>query len=88
MSGPHPHISNGHPATDAIDPVPGKARLSIWFFCGALALMYGLVLIPAGIYQWSHPPHTTLANLHPTFWWGISMTIFGLFYTVRFRPGK
>jgi hypothetical protein len=34
------------------------------------------------------PPHTILANLHPTFWWGVLMTLFGAFYTLNFRPGK
>ena len=85
---PRPHIGANHPATDAIDPLPGKNSLSIWFFCGALSLVYGLVLIPAGIYQWSHPPDTELAYLHPTFWWGILMTLFGAFYTVRFWPRR
>ena len=88
MSGPQPHIGSNHPATDAIDPVPGKSRLSIWFFCGALCLVYGLVLVPAGVYQMTHPPTTVLHDLHPTFWWGVLMTIFGAIYTIRFRPGK
>ncbi len=87
MAGPHPHIGN-HAATDAIDPKPGKAQLSIWFFCGVLCLVYGLVLIPSGLYQWTHPPQTVLHDLHPTFWWGVLMTIFGAYYTFNFRPGK
>jgi len=29
-----------------------------------------------------------LANLHPAFWWGMLMTLFGGFYTFNFRPGK
>lgn len=88
MSGPHPHIGNHPVATDAIDPRPGKSQLSIWFFCGALCLVYGLVLIPAGIYQWAHPPATTLQQTHPTFWWGLLLTAFGGVYVVRFRPGR
>ncbi len=34
------------------------------------------------------PPATVLANLHPTFWWGVLMTLFGAFYTIRFRPKR
>jgi hypothetical protein len=35
-----------------------------------------------------HQPTTVLADLHPTFWWGLCLFVFGLFYTVKFRPGK
>jgi hypothetical protein len=28
-----------------------------------------------------------LSNLHPTFWWGLLMTLFGSFYVIRFFPG-
>ncbi len=88
MSTPHPHVKS-HPASDDVDPQgKHKLNLSIWFFVGALCLMYGLVLLPLGIYQFSHPPHVVLARLHATFWWGILLTLFGGFYALRFRPGK
>lgn len=64
-----------------------KAELSIWFFCGALMLIYGVVLVITGIMEFHHPPSTVLATLHPTLWWGLLMTIFGGFYTGRFWPG-
>jgi hypothetical protein len=60
--------------------------LSIWFFVGSLCLVYGLVLIPIGIYQFRHPPAVVLPQLHATLWWGIGMTVFGAFYVARFRP--
>ena len=65
-------------------------KLSIWFFVGALTLMYGLVLTPYGAYEWfgNHEAPTVLNNLHPTFWWGLLFLAFGSFYTIRFRPGK
>jgi hypothetical protein len=63
-------------------------ELSIWFFCGILMLAYGLVLVVTGLVELSAPPPTVLAELHPTLWWGVLMTLFGGFYTVRFRPGK
>jgi hypothetical protein len=62
--------------------------LSIWFFVGGLTLVYGLVLLPYGAWEWfaHHEAPTVLNNLHPTFWWGLLMTLFGAFYTLRFRP--
>jgi hypothetical protein len=70
--------------------------LSIWFFVGGLMLIYGLVLMPYGAYEWlgNHPPANELLlplhmqNMHPTFWWGLGMTIFGAFYTLKFRPKR
>jgi len=89
MSGPTEHL-HSHPGTSsaAAPDAPRKMQLSIWFFVGALCLVYGLVLIPVGIYQLSHPPNVVLPELHVTLWWGIGMTIFGAFYAIRFRPGK
>ena len=54
--------------------------------------MYGLVLLPVGVYQWHHPSETELRlpllqTLHTTFWWGLLLTVFGGFYAIRFRPG-
>ena len=70
-----------------------SAELSIWFFCGILMLAYGLVLVATGISEYHKPPPNELLlpwlqPLHPTLWWGIFMTVFGGFYTVRFRPGR
>ena len=62
------------------------AELSIWFFCGILMLAYGLVLVVTGITEIHNPPPTVLAELQPTLWWGVLMTLFGAFYTIRFRP--
>jgi len=71
-----------HPSTDR--------PLSIWFFVGILTLVYGVVLLATGIYEFWHPlpASIVLSELHPTFWWGFLMTIFGSFYSIRFRPGK
>lgn len=71
----------------------GKTPLSIWFFVGVLCLVYGLVLLPVGVYQFGHPSETELRlpllqSLHTTFWWGLLLTVFGGFYAIRFRPGK
>jgi hypothetical protein len=63
-------------------------EISIWFFCGILMLAYGIVLVVQGVIEIGHPPATVLANLQPTLWWGVFLTLFGGFYTIRFRPGK
>ena len=64
--------------------------LSIWFFVGVMTLAYGLVLLPYGAWAWfsGHEAPTVLNNLHPTFWWGSLLTLFGAFYTIRFRPRR
>jgi uncharacterized membrane protein len=65
--------------------------LSIWFFVGVMTLLYGIVLLPWGVYEWNHPPANELllgwlVSYHPTFWWGLLLTLFGLFYTLKYRP--
>src|SRR5580704_1535047 len=62
--------------------------LSIWFFVGVMTLAYGIVLLPYGAWEWfgGHEPGTVLHELHPTFWWGLLLLIFGAstrFATVR-----
>jgi hypothetical protein len=75
------------PQPHHVDPSTEQA-LSIWFFVGVLMLACGLIILGQGIYEFWHPPVTVLAELHPAFWWGMCMTAFGGFYTLRFRPGK
>jgi hypothetical protein len=64
-----------------------QRSISIWFFCGALMLAYGLVLLVQGVLDMHNPPATVLAHLHPTFWWGVLLTVCGGAYAIRFRPG-
>jgi hypothetical protein len=70
-----------------------SAELGIWFFCGILLLVYGLVLVFTGIAEFHNPPQNEvllpfLQPLHPTLWWGAAMTVVGAFYTIRFRPNR
>lgn len=68
---------------------PGKrSELPVWFYIGALLTAYGFLLSAAGIYQFSHPPNTVLANYHATFWGGIVMLVLGITYVVVFRPRR
>ena len=69
----------------------GKGEsLSIWFFVGMMMLSYGVVLLPYGAWAWfsRNEANTVLHELHPTFWWGMLITIFGGYYTARFRPRR
>jgi hypothetical protein len=65
-----------------------KGSISIWFFIGALLLVYGLLITGAGIYGVSHPPNVRLAELNATLWWGILLVILGGVYTYAFFPGR
>ena len=64
--------------------------LSIWFFVGVMVLLYGAVLLPYGAWAWfaHHEAPTALHQYHPTFWWGLLLTVFGGLYTIRYRPSR
>ena len=64
--------------------------ISIWFFIGALLLVYGVLIFGAGVYELSTPPEhpVVLAQLHAGIWWGALLIVLGGFYTVRFRPRR
>lgn len=64
--------------------------ISIWYFIGLLILIYGVLVLGAGIADWISPPAqpTTLANLHMGVWWGVLMIALGGVYTLLFRPGR
>ncbi len=67
------------------------SRMSIWFFIGLLLTLYGILILFAGITEWSpanYPKHVELCNLHAPVWWGSLLALLGLFYLIRFRPGK
>jgi hypothetical protein len=67
-----------------------STEISIWFFIGVLLTVYGAMILCYGI--WELVTHTVanvvLANLHAPIWWGAMMLVLGLFYGLRFRPGK
>lgn len=65
--------------------------VSIWFFIGVILLTYGLMITGYGIYEWqtaSYPPLVQLTQLHTPVWWGSVLGLLGLFYVVKFRPGR
>ena len=67
------------------------AGIPIWFFIGVVLLIYGLMALGYGIYEWqtaSYPPMVQLTELHTPVWWGAVLARLGLFYVLKFRPGK
>ena len=36
----------------------------------------------------AYPPGVQLTNLHTPVWWGGMLALLGLFYVVKFRPGR
>lgn len=64
------------------------ASISIWFFIGLLILIYGVLILGAGIAEWSSPPPVVMAGLHVAVWWGAFLVAVGAAYVYFFRPGK
>ena len=65
-------------------------KISIWFFIGVLLAFYGALILGYGIYELVTGilPNVVLARLHAPVWWGAMMLALGLFYGIRFAPGK
>jgi hypothetical protein len=65
-----------------------EGMISIWFFIGLLLLAYGILILGTGILELSSPPNVVHAELHAAVWWGVLLTVLGVFYSFRFAPGK
>jgi len=69
-----------------------EKQIPIWFFIGALLALYGSIIAGYGVVSWGAPPppamQESIARLHAPVWWGILMTLLGLFYVVKFWPSK
>lgn len=67
-----------------------KSMISIWFFVGCLLLVYGGLILTAGIRHYSalSTPDVVMQNLHLQIWWGIGLLILGTSYTIRFFPRR
>jgi hypothetical protein len=66
----------------------GHRMIPVWFFVGVILLIYGVIILATGIYEFFHPPSTVLANLHPALWWGALLTIVGGVYVYLYLPRK
>ena len=64
--------------------------ISIWFFIGVLLLIYGVLILGAGIYDLSNPAAhpVVMSDLHAGIWWGALLIALGVVYSLRFRPGR
>jgi hypothetical protein len=64
--------------------------ISIWFFVGALLLIYGFLILGAGLYEMVSPPEhpVVLSKLHAAIWWGGLLIGLGALYLVRFSPRR
>ncbi len=65
-----------------------RASIPIWFFVGALLLVYGILILGAGLYGLAHPPEVKLAQLHAGVWWGALLVVIGALYCYLFFPGR
>ena len=67
-----------------------SGHISIWFFIGVLLAVYGAMIMGYGLFELAtgHTANVVLANLHAPVWWGGTMLLLGLFYSLRFRPGR
>ena len=66
----------------------GHRMVPVWFFVGVILLIYGVLILATGLYEFSHPPATVLADLHPAVWWGALLTIVGGVYVYLYLPRK
>ena len=62
--------------------------VSIWFFIGVLLLIYGALILGAGVLEINSPSahRVVLAELHAGVWWGALLLILGAFDSIRFYP--
>ena len=67
-----------------------SGHISIWFFIGVLLTVYGALILAYGVFELApaSTANVVLANLHAPVWWGGLMLLLGLFYRLRFRPGR
>jgi hypothetical protein len=76
-------------AVGLLDNKPSRQHmLPVWFFVGVILLIYGVLILATGLYEFSNPPPTVLSNLHPAIWWGALLTIIGGVYTYLHSPRK
>ncbi|WP_420237088.1 hypothetical protein ACOBR2_15890 [Telmatobacter bradus] len=66
------------------------SKIPIWFFIGVLLLAYGILIFSYGLYEVTtgNLADVALKELHAPLWWGALLLLLGIFYTVKFRPGK
>lgn len=66
------------------------SKIPIWFFIGVLLLAYGVLISGYGLSELvtGQVAPVQLSELHAPLWWGGTLLVLGLLYTIKFRPGK
>lgn len=66
------------------------SKIPIWFFIGLLLVAYGGLITSYGIYEVAtgQVADVALNQFHAPLWWGSILLALGLFYLIKFRPGK
>jgi hypothetical protein len=68
-----------------------RKPIPIWFFIGALLLIYGVIITAVGafnLFAGHDRPGLALQWLHADLWWGILLIALGGSYTVRYFPSR
>jgi heme/copper-type cytochrome/quinol oxidase subunit 3 len=67
-----------------------SGNISIWFFIGVLLTIYGALIAAYGVFEevTGQLANVVLKELHAPLWWGAAMLALGLFYGIKFRPGR
>lgn len=68
--------------------MPKRGLISIWFFVGVVLLLYGVIVVGAGVYGFfvRPEPAPVLWRLHADFWWGLLLLALGTVYTWKYAP--
>jgi hypothetical protein len=66
------------------------SKIPIWFFIGVLLVAYGILITGYGLFEVAtgQLADVALKELHAPLWWGGTLLLLGLFYVIKFRPGK
>lgn len=78
--------SNRRIAVGVVDPPEKPHMLPVWFFIGAILLIYGILIGATGFLELGHPPGTALASLHAPIWWGVVLALVGGIFFGKFFP--
>ncbi|HUB00132.1 MAG TPA: hypothetical protein VMA34_17495 [Terracidiphilus sp.] len=64
--------------------------ISIWFFIGVLLSVYGAMIFGYGVFTLvtGELSSVALAYLHAPVWWGALLCTLGVFYLIKYRPGR
>lgn len=80
----------GKPIAVGVEGSPPRDHhmIPVWFFVGVILLIYGIIILGTGIYEFSSPPPTVLANTHPAVWWGALLIVIGGIYVYLYKPKR